>query len=213
APAALSAAMNRAGSTSPGLMLLPHPIADQVHGPMQRGHNKDDGEEAEEREAEEESREGPRGERETEEQSANHEVKLVEPGGLRPAREVHPPLPEGAREVSEECAEGQNCRGAEGLRGRPKGPRRFWCGDVERQREEKAEDRTGQGPTNQATPRLAVPEDPLPTGEPAAEVDRRTSAEDDRHRVREEGGEEEPEGLGDRLEGHRAIERETWGYR
>src|SRR5205809_651083 len=113
--------MNRAGSTSPGLMLLPHPIADQVHGPMQRGRNNDDGEEA--------------------------------------------------------------------------------------------EDRVGQGPASQATPRLAVPEDPLPIGELAAEVDRRTSAEDDRHRVREEGGEEEPEGLGDRLEGHRAIERETCGYR
>src|SRR5438067_13340809 len=107
--------MNRARSTSPGLMLLPDPIADQVHGPMQRGRNNDDGEEAEERVAGEEWRDGPRWDRETEEQSANHEVKLVEPGGLRPTREVHPPLRVRAREVSEECASGEDGGSPEGF--------------------------------------------------------------------------------------------------
>src|SRR5213078_3235988 len=108
APAALSAAMNRARSTSPGLMLLPDPIADQVHGPMQRGRNNDDGEVAEERVAGEESREGPRGDREGQEERAEDEIVLVEPGRLRAAGQMHPPLDEGAREVSEERPEGED---------------------------------------------------------------------------------------------------------
>src|SRR5881392_1390886 len=112
--------MNRAGSTSPRLMLLPHPIADQVHGPMQRGRNNDDAEEAEERVAGEESREGPRGDRETEEQSANHEVKLVEPGGLRPARKVQPPLHEGARESPRSAPRAKTAEAPKAVAGDPK---------------------------------------------------------------------------------------------
>src|SRR5207249_10814517 len=100
--------MNRARSTSPGLMLLPHPIADQVHGPMQPGRNNDDVEEAEERVAGEESREGPRGDREAKEERAEDVIVLVEPGRLRAAGEMHPPHDEGAREVAEGGTDGDD---------------------------------------------------------------------------------------------------------
>src|SRR5216117_3811189 len=117
--------MNRARSTSPGLMLLPHPIADQVHGPMQRGRNNDDGEEPEERVAGEESREGPRRDREAQEERAGDEIVLVEARRLRTARQMHPSLDEGAREVSEERAEGEDGGSPEGFEDRgSEGPAR-----------------------------------------------------------------------------------------
>src|SRR5437762_13823029 len=82
---------------------------------MQRGRNNDDGEEAEERVAGEESRDGPRGDREAQEERPEDEIVLVEPGRLRAAGQMHPPLDEGAREVSEERPEGEDRGGPEGF--------------------------------------------------------------------------------------------------
>src|ERR1700704_2446658 len=117
--------MNRARSISPGLMLLPHPITDEVHGPMQGRRNNDDGEEPQERVPGEESRDGPGWIQETEEESADDEVVLVEAGGLRTSRQMHPPLHERSCKVAQECTEGEDrrrderhSRGTEGPRGR-----------------------------------------------------------------------------------------------
>src|SRR5207247_6984645 len=105
APDALSAVTSRARSISPGLMLLPHPVSDEVHGPMKGRRNNDDGQEAEERVPLVESRDRPRRDREAEEQSADDEIVLVEERRLGAARFVHPPLDERPSEVSEEGAE------------------------------------------------------------------------------------------------------------
>src|SRR5438094_7089447 len=97
--------MNRARSISPGLMLLPHPIADEVHGAMQGGRNNDDGEESEERVPGGESRDGPRRNCKTQDQRADDEVVLVETRRLRAPREMHPPFHERANQVAEEGAQ------------------------------------------------------------------------------------------------------------
>src|SRR5206468_5824965 len=206
--------MNRARSTSPGLMLLPHPIADQVHGPMQGGRNNDDGEEAEERVAGEESRDGPRGDREGQEERAEDEIVLVEPGRLRAAGQMHPPLDEGAREVSEERSEGEDRRGPEGFGDRrSEGPARRGSEDEKRCGEEEPQEGAAGGPADEASPGLAVAEQALAIAQGPSEVDRPATAEEDGRRIRDEGGEEEPQGLGDRLEGHRAVEGAGAGYR
>src|SRR5712692_4135460 len=198
--------MNRARSISPGLMLLAHPVADEVHGPMKGGRNNDDGDESEPGVPREEPRDRPGGNGEAQEERADDEVVLVEADCLRTPRQMHAPLHERADEVAEEGAEREDGGGGEGRRGRPERPRGRRSEDLEGEGEEEPEDRAGDRASNESSPRLAVPEEPLAVREVPSEVDRGTAPEQDRHGVRHERGEEEPQGLGDRLKGHGAAE-------
>src|SRR5207247_2001625 len=105
APHALSAETKAGRSSLPGLPFLADPKSDDIHGPMQGGRDKDDGNETEERVTGEEARDGPVVNRQAHEQRTGDEIVLVEGGGFRAARLVHPPLEERAREVSEERRE------------------------------------------------------------------------------------------------------------
>src|SRR5207302_8512933 len=116
--------MNRARSISPGLMLLPHPIADEVHGAMQGGRNNDDGEESQERVPGEESGDRPRRDREAQEERADDEIVLVEARGFRAPRQMHPTFHERADEVAEEGSQGEAGGGNERQRRTTEGPRR-----------------------------------------------------------------------------------------
>src|SRR2546426_6318319 len=170
--------------------------SDDIHGPMQGGRDKDDGNEPEERITGEEPRDRPSGIREAQEERPDHEIVLVEDGGFCTAGLVHSPLEERTRKVPEERAEGQD-------RGRPERPERhadrserprgIRREEVERCGQEQTQERPRQRAAHEAPPRLPVAEEPLAIPERSAKVDGRAPAEDDRHRVREEGGEEEPQ--------------------
>src|SRR5438309_7845493 len=196
--------MNRARSISPGLMLLPHPIADEVHGTMQGGRNNDDGQEAQERVPGEESRDGPRRNYEAQEECAGDEVVLVEARGFGAPRQMHPPFHERADEVAEKGTQGKDAGGDERHSRRTEGPRRGRPEQVKREGEEESEDRAGGRTADQSSPGLAVSEDPLPVGKSPASIDRPASAGHHREGVGYERREKEPQGLGDRLEGHRS---------
>src|SRR2546422_10056694 len=86
---------------------------DDIHGPMQVGRDKDDGNESEERITGEEPRDRPSGNREAQEESPDHEIVLVEDGGLRTTGRVHPSLEERTREAPEERAERRERGGPE----------------------------------------------------------------------------------------------------
>src|SRR3989442_6953131 len=62
-------------------------------------------------------------------------------------------------------------------------------------------------PAREPPPTLPGAEEPLAIPQGSAKIDGRAPAEHDRHRVRQEGGEKEPQGLQDRLEGHRGRRR------
>ncbi len=111
------------------------------------------------------------------------------------------------REVPEERAEGQDRGRPERHADRSERPRGIRREEVERHGQEQSEERPRQRAADEAAPRLPVAEEPLAIPEGSAEIDGRAPAEDDRHRVRDEGGEEEPQGLRDRLEGHRGRRR------
>src|SRR2546422_1903266 len=194
-------------SSLPRFALLADPESDDIHRPMQGGRDKDDGEESEERVSREESWDGPRGNHEAEEERADDEIVLVEDRSLGPAGLVHPPLEEGPGEVPEECAEAEDRGGCECHAVRSEGPRRIRRNEVERYGQEESQERPRQGTTHEAPPGLPIAEEPLAIPQGSAEVDGRAPAEDDRHRVRDERGEEEPDGLRDRLEGHRRPRR------
>src|SRR3989442_14440688 len=87
-------------------MLLADPVPEEVHGPMQGGRNNDDGDEPEERVPGEEPRHGPWRDPEAQEEPAGDGIVLVEAGGFRPPRLLHPSLEEGAPHAPEERAEG-----------------------------------------------------------------------------------------------------------
>src|SRR2546428_10499272 len=91
-------------------MLLADPVPEEVHGPMQGGRNNDDGDEPEERVPGEEPRHGPWRDREAQEEPAHDEIVLIEPGGFRAPRLVHPALEGGAAQGPEERAEGEGPR-------------------------------------------------------------------------------------------------------
>src|SRR5437867_7153435 len=189
-------------SSSPWLLFLADSKSEDIPGPMQGGRDKDDGNESEERITGEEPRDRPPGNREAQEERPDHEIVLVEDGGFRAARLVHPPLEERTREVPEERAEGEDRGGCECHTIRSEGPLGIRREEVEGHGQEESQQRPRQRAAHEAPPRLAIAEEPLAIPEGSAEIDRRAPAEDDRHRVRDEGGQEEPEGLRDRLEDH-----------
>src|SRR5947209_6882832 len=199
-------------SSSPWLLFLADSKSDDIHGPMQGGRDKDDGNESKERVAGEEPRDRPTWNREVQEQRADDEIVPVEDRGLRAAGLVHPPLQECAREIAQERAEGEDRGGPEGHAVRSERPSGTQPEDVERHREEESQGHSGQRPADEAPPRLPVAEEPLAIAERPAEVDWRAAPKDDRHRVRDVGGEEEPEGLRDRHKVHRGRVRSFPGY-
>ena len=174
---------------------------------MQGGRDKDDGNESKERITGEEPRDRPCGNREAQEERPDDEIVLVEDGGFRTAGLVHPSLEERTREVPEERAEGQDRGRPERPADRSERPRGIRREEVERCGQEQTQERPRQRAAHEAPPRLPVAEEPLAIPEGSAKIDGRPPAEDDRHRVRDEGGEEEPQGLRDRLEGHRGRRR------
>src|SRR5947209_4429292 len=101
-------------SSSPWLLFLADSKSDDIHGPMQGGRDKDDGNESEERITGEEPRDRPSGNREAQEERPDDEIVLVEDGGFRTAGLVHPSLEERTHEVPEERAEGQDRGGPDG---------------------------------------------------------------------------------------------------
>src|SRR5256712_13600094 len=96
-------------------MLLADPVPEEVHGLTQGGRNNDDGDEPEERVPGEEPRDGPRRDREAQEEPADDEIVLVKAGGFRAPRVGHPSLEEGGTPGPEGGAEG----GGRGRRKRP----------------------------------------------------------------------------------------------
>jgi len=174
---------------------------------MQGGRDKDDGNEPKERVTGEESWDRPSGNRETQDERPDHEIVLVEDGGFRTAGLVHPPLEERTREVPEERAEGEDRGRPERHADRSERPRRSRREEVERHGQEQSQEGPRQRAAHEAPPRLPIAEEPLVIPERSAKIDGRAPAEHDRHRVRHEGGEEEPQGLWDRLEGHRGRRR------
>src|SRR5207248_905280 len=119
--------------------------------------------------------------------------------------QMHPPLDEGAREVSEESSEGEDRGGPEGFGDRrSEGPARRGREDEKRCGEEEPHDGAPGGPADEASPGLAVAEQALAVAQGPSEADRPAAAEEDGRRIRDEGGGEEPQGRGDRLEGRRA---------
>src|SRR2546425_10809161 len=190
-------------SSSPWLLFLADSKSDDIHGPMQGGRDKDDGNEPKERVTGEESWDRPSGNRETQDERPDQEIVLVEDGGFRTAGLVHPPLEERTREVAEERAEGEDRGGPECRAVQSERPRRSRCEEVERHGQEESQERARQRAAHEAPPRLPVAEEPFAIPEGPTKIDRRAPAKDDRHRVRHEGGQEEPQGLRDRLEGHR----------
>src|SRR2546427_2297620 len=72
-------------SSSPWLLFLADSKSDDIHGPMQGGRDKDDGNEPKERVTGEESWDRPSGNRETQDERPDDEVVLVEDGGFRTA--------------------------------------------------------------------------------------------------------------------------------
>src|SRR5438552_5829667 len=103
---------------------------------MQGGRDKDDGNETEERITGEEARDGPLVNRQTHEERTDDEIVLVEDGGFRAARLVHPPLEERISEVPEERAEGEDRGGCECQTIRSEGPRGIRRDEVERHGQE-----------------------------------------------------------------------------
>src|SRR3989441_1405537 len=194
-------------SSSPRLLFLTDSKSDDIHGPMQGGRDKDDGNESEERITGEEPRDRPSGNREAQKERPSDEIVLVEDGGFRTTGLVHRSLEERTREVPEERAEGQARGGPERHADRSERPRGIRREEVERRGQEQPQERPRQRAADKTPPRLPVAEEPLAIPEDSAEIDGRPPAEDDRHRVRDEGGEEEPQGLRDRLEGHRGRRR------
>src|SRR3989442_12965674 len=75
-------------------MLLADPVPEEVHGPMQGGRNNDDGDEPEQRVPGEEPRHRPWRDPQAQEEPAHDEIVVIEPGGFRSPRRVHP-TPEG----------------------------------------------------------------------------------------------------------------------
>src|SRR3989442_5851679 len=110
-------------SSSPWLLFLADSKSDDIHGPMQGGRDKDDGNESEERITGEEPRDRPPGNREAQKERPDHEIVLVEDGGFRAAGLMHPPLEERTREVADERAEGQDRGRAERHADRSERPR------------------------------------------------------------------------------------------
>src|SRR5713101_1650067 len=151
--------MNRARSISPGLMLLPHPIADEVYGPMKGGRNNDDGDESDPRLPGEEPRDGPGGNREAQEERPSDEVVLVEADCLRTPRQMHAPLDERADQVTEEGAEREDGGGGESHHGRAERPRGRGNEDLEGEGQQETEDRAGDRAADESAPCLAVPEE------------------------------------------------------
>src|SRR2546427_10170067 len=95
-------------SSSPWLLFLADSKSDDIHGPMQGGRDKDDGNESEERITGEEPRDRPPGNREAQKERPDHEIVLAEDGGFRAAALAHPPLDERTREGAEERAGGHD---------------------------------------------------------------------------------------------------------
>src|SRR5207249_11806937 len=106
-------------SSSPWLLFLADSKSDDIHGPMQGGRDKDDGNEPEERITGEEPRDRPSGIREAQGERPDHEIVLVEGGGFRTGGLVHSPLDERTRQVSEGRPGGQDRRGPERPADRP----------------------------------------------------------------------------------------------
>src|SRR5947209_17440151 len=181
-------------SSSPWLLFLADSKSDDIHGPMQGGRDKDDGNEPKERVTGEESWDRPSGNRETQDERPDEEIVLVENGGFRTAGLVHPPLEERTREVAEERTEGEDRGGPECHAERSERPRGIRCEEVDRHGQEETQERPRQRAAHEASPRLPVAEEPLAIPEGSAEIDGRAPAEDDRHRVRQERRQEEPEG-------------------
>src|SRR5436309_9960455 len=109
-------------SSSPWLLFLADSKSDDIHGPMQGGRDKDDGNESEERITGEEPRDRPSGIREAQEERPDHEIVLVEDGGFRTAGLVHSPLDERTREVPDKRSEGEDRGGCECQAIRSEGP-------------------------------------------------------------------------------------------
>src|SRR5207244_1655325 len=76
APDAFSAATKPGMSSSPWLLFLADSKSDDIHGPMQGGRDKDDGNEPEERITGVEPRDRPSGIREAQEERPDHEIVL-----------------------------------------------------------------------------------------------------------------------------------------
>src|SRR5436309_14951848 len=95
-------------SSSPWLLFLADPKADDIHCPMHGGRDKDDGNESEERITGVEPRDRPSGIREAQEERTDHEIVLVEDGGFRTAGLVHSPPDERTHKVTEDRAERQD---------------------------------------------------------------------------------------------------------
>src|SRR2546422_10602563 len=188
APEAFSAATKLGRSSSPWLLFLADSKSDDIHGPMQGGRDKDDGNESKERVTGKESGDRPSGNREAQEERPDDEIVLVEDGGFRTAGLVHPSLEERAQEVAEERAEGEDRGGpechADGSE-RPRGIRRE---EVERHGQEQSQEGPREGAAQEAPPRLPVAEEPLAIPQGSAKIDGRAPAEHDRHRLRHEGG-------------------------
>src|SRR5256712_8379932 len=98
---------------SPWLLLLADSKSDDIHGPMQGGRDKDDGNESKERVAREEPRDRPCGNREAQQERPDDEIVLVEDGGFGTARLVHPPLEERTRADDQQRAQHEDHAGPE----------------------------------------------------------------------------------------------------
>src|SRR3990172_2252075 len=156
--------MNAARSNSPGLMLPPHAISEDVHGAMEGRRNNDDGEEAEEPISREEPRDGPRGQQGDRPEGAEHEVVLVEARSLRAPRPVQAPLDERPAQIAEERTRGKECGREEGGARGTEGPR--GSDEAREGREGQADDGSPRAPASEAPPGLPLPQPPPPLPHP-----------------------------------------------
>src|SRR2546428_6767455 len=155
-------------SSSPWLLFLADSKSDDIHGPMQGGRDKGDGNESEQRVTGEEPRDRPYGNREAQEERPDDEIVLVEDGGFRTAGLVHPPLEERTREVAEERTEGEDRGGPECHAERSERPRGIRCEEVDRHGQEETQGRPRQRAAHEASPRRPGAEQPLAIQEGSA---------------------------------------------